>query len=96
MLATLNDPFTRLLKPDQYRSLQTNTSGELTGVGLQIAVDPETDELKVIAPVDGSPADRAGIRPEDRILKIDGISTRQLSLDEAAERMRGILAVELC
>lgn len=89
MLATLEDPFTRLLKPDQYRSLQTNTSGELTGVGLQIALDSDTGDLKVIAPISGSPADKAGIRPADIILKIDGTSTEGLSLDEAAERMRG-------
>lgn len=89
MLASLDDPFTRLLKPDQYRSLQTNTSGELTGVGLQIALDTDTGELKVIAPIAGSPADQAGIRPADTILKIDGTPTTGLSLDEAAERMRG-------
>jgi carboxyl-terminal processing protease len=89
MLASLDDPFTRLLKPDQYRSLQTNTSGELTGVGLQITQDTETGELRVIAPVEGSPADAAGIQPRDRILKIDGVATQDLSLDEAAERMRG-------
>lgn len=89
MLASLEDPFTRLLKPDQYRSLQTNTSGELTGVGLQIAQDADTGKLRVIAPIAGSPADQAGIQPADAILKIDGAATEGLSLDEAAERMRG-------
>ena len=89
MLATLDDPFTRLLKPDQYRSLQTNTSGELTGVGLQITQDNPTGELRVISPIEGSPAERAGIRPRDRILKINGVPAVKLSLDEAAERMRG-------
>ncbi len=89
MLASLNDPFTRLLKPDQYRSLQTNTAGELTGVGLQISLDNDSGELRVIAPIAGSPADQAGIRPADTILKIDGTPTSGLSLDEAAERMRG-------
>ncbi|HEY9908846.1 MAG TPA: carboxyl-terminal processing protease CtpA [Thermosynechococcaceae cyanobacterium] len=89
MLAGLDDPFTRLLKPDQYRSLQTNTSGELTGVGLQISLDADTGKLRVIAPIAGSPADRAGIQPADIILKIDGQATEGLSLDEAAERMRG-------
>ncbi|MBD2096247.1 PDZ domain-containing protein [Trichocoleus sp. FACHB-591] len=89
MLASLNDPFTRLLRPDQYRSLQTNTSGELTGVGLQIALDPETSELKVIAPLESSPAEQAGIRPADRISRIDGVPTAKLTLDEAAEKMRG-------
>ncbi len=89
MLANLDDPFTRLLKPEQYRSLQVNTSGELTGVGLQIAIDPQTNTLTVIAPIAGSPADRAGIQPLDRILKIDGTPTSELSLDEAATKMRG-------
>lgn len=87
MLASLDDPFTRLLKPDQYRSLQTNTSGELTGVGLQIAQDE--GELRVIAPIEGSPAEQAGILAGDRILKINGKFTKDLSLDEAAAQMRG-------
>ncbi|MCU0546630.1 MAG: S41 family peptidase [Oscillatoriaceae cyanobacterium Prado104] len=89
MLANLDDPFTRLLKPEQYRSLQVNTSGELTGVGLQIAIDSQTNTLTVVAPLAGSPADKAGIQPLDRIVKIDGTPTSELTLDEAATRMRG-------
>ncbi|MEH1831111.1 MAG: carboxyl-terminal processing protease CtpA [Nostoc sp.] len=89
MLKSLDDPFTRFLDPEQYRSLQVNTSGELTGVGLQIALNPETGKLEVVAPIAGSPADKAGIRPRDRILKIEGISTKNLTLDEAATKMRG-------
>ncbi|WP_204154444.1 carboxyl-terminal processing protease CtpA [Leptolyngbya sp. CCY15150] len=91
MLASLDDPFTRLLKPDQYRSLRTNTSGELTGVGLQIAKDLETGDLQVIAPIEASPADQAGIQPRDRIMQIDGRPTRDLTLDEAADQMRGVI-----
>jgi carboxyl-terminal processing protease len=89
MLGTLGDPFTRLLKPDQYHSLQVNTSGELTGVGLQIALDEKTHTIEVIAPIEGSPAEQAGILPHDIILEIDGVSTTGLSLDDAAARMRG-------
>ncbi|MEH2072807.1 MAG: carboxyl-terminal processing protease CtpA [Nostoc sp.] len=89
MLKSLDDPFTRFLDPEQYRSLQVNTSGELTGVGLQIALNPETGKLEVVAPIAGSPADKAGIRPRDRILKIEGVSTKNLTLDEAATKMRG-------
>jgi carboxyl-terminal processing protease len=89
MIATLDDPFTRLLKPEQYRSLQSSASGELTGVGLQISLDPQTGKLRVIAPIAGSPADRAGIQPADTIVQIDGMATNGLSLDDAAERMRG-------
>lgn len=89
MLATLDDPFTRLLRPEQYHSLQVNTSGELSGVGLQINVDPQTGTIEVIAPLAGSPAEAAGIEPKDRILEIDGIDTKTLTLDEAAAKMRG-------
>jgi carboxyl-terminal processing protease len=90
MLKTLDDPFTRFLDPEQYRSLQVNTSGELTGVGLQIALEPETGQLLVVAPIAGSPAEKAGIQPRDRILQIEGVSTQNLTLDEAAAKMRGI------
>lgn len=89
MLASLDDPFTRFMRPDQYRSLQTNTSGELTGVGLQIVQESSSGDLRVIAPIEGSPAEQAGIKPRDRILKINGRPTSQLTLDEAAEQMRG-------
>lgn len=89
MLKSLGDPFTRFLNPEQYRSLQVNTSGELTGVGLQIALNPETGKLEVVTPIVDSPADKAGIKPRDRILKIEGFSTENLTLDEAATRMRG-------
>lgn len=89
MLASLNDPYTRLLRPDQYHSLQINTSGELSGVGLQINIEPESGQLEVVAPLSGSPAEMAGIQPRDRILAIDGVDTIDMSLDEAAARMRG-------
>jgi carboxyl-terminal processing protease len=89
MLTTLNDPFTRLLQPAQYRSLQTSTNGELTGIGLQITLDADTSHLEVITPIPGSPAAKAGILPKDQILQIDDIVASHLSLDEAAEKMRG-------
>lgn len=89
MLKSLDDPFTRFLDPEQYRSLQVNTSGELTGVGLQIALNSQTGRLEVITPIEGSPAEKAGLRPRDRILQIEGLSTENLTLDEAAAQMRG-------
>ena len=89
MLASLDDPYTRLLPPEQYRSLQTSTAGELTGVGLQIAKDEADQTLQVIAPIEGSPASAADLQPRDRILAIDGHLTAELTLDEAANYMRG-------
>jgi carboxyl-terminal processing protease len=89
MLSTLDEPFTRLLRPEQYHNLQVSTTGELSGVGLQINLNPDTGNLEVVTPLAGSPAESAGIQPRDRILYIDGIDTKTLSLDEAAARMRG-------
>jgi carboxyl-terminal processing protease len=89
MLSGLADPYTRFLPPNQYQSLQTSTTGELLGVGLQIAKDDESGHLRVIAPIEGSPAEQAGIQPRDQILAINGWPTQDLSLDEAAGRMRG-------
>ncbi|MGK7904966.1 MAG: carboxyl-terminal processing protease CtpA [Hormoscilla sp.] len=89
MLDSLGDPYTRFLPPNEYQSLQVSTSGELTGVGLQIAMDGETGVLTAIAPIAGSPAEAAGMQPLDRILKIDGVLTTSMSLEQAANRMRG-------
>lgn len=89
MLQKLDDPYTRFLPPEQYQSLQTNTSGELLGVGLQIAKDDDNQHLRVIAPIVGSPAERAGLSPRDEIVSINGVLTNSFSLDEAAARMRG-------
>jgi carboxyl-terminal processing protease len=89
MIATLDEPFTRLLRPEQYRSLQVNTAGELSGVGLQIGVKPDSTAIEVIAPIVGSPAAKAGILPHDLITQIDATPTSELTLDTAALMMRG-------
>ena len=95
MLATLDDPFTRFLEPDKFKSMQTSNAGALTGVGLQIAVDEMDERVTVIAPIEGSPADLAGVRSRDRIVAIDNISTKGLTLDECATRMRGAIGSEV-
>ncbi len=95
MLAVLDDPYTRFLPPDQYRSLQTNTNGELLGVGLQIAKDEEISPLRIIAPIEGSPAEEAGLLPLDEIIEINGTPTSALTLDEAASRMRGAIGSQV-
>lgn len=89
MIASLDEPFTRLLRPEQYRSLQVNTAGELSGVGLQIGVKAGSKSIEVIAPIAGSPAAIAGILPRDIIVEIDATPTSELTLDTAAVRMRG-------
>jgi carboxyl-terminal processing protease len=89
MIATLDEPFTRLLRPEQYRSLKVNTAGELSGVGLQIGVKAGSKSIEVIAPIAGSPAAQAGILPHDTIVEIDAVPTSELTLDTAAVKMRG-------
>jgi carboxyl-terminal processing protease len=89
MIATLDEPFTRLLRPEQYRSLKVNTAGELSGVGLQIGVKENSTAIEVIAPIAGSPAAQAGILPHDIITQIDATPTSELTLDTAALKMRG-------
>lgn len=95
MLAVLDDPYTRFLPPEQYQSLQTNTNGELLGVGLQISKDEEGGNLRVITPIEGSPAEAAGLLPQDEILEINGTPTNSISLDEAAARMRGAIGSQV-
>jgi carboxyl-terminal processing protease len=89
MIATLDEPFTRLLRPEQYRSLKVNTAGELSGVGLQIGVKAGSKSIEVIAPIAGSPAAKGGILPHDIIIQIDATPTAELTLDTAAVKMRG-------
>lgn len=87
MLYELEDPYTTLLAPEQLGRLNEATSGNYAGVGIQ--ADVRDGWLVVIAPMPGSPADRAGIQPGDRIVEIDGRSARGWTLEEATHAFRG-------
>jgi carboxyl-terminal processing protease len=89
MLSTLDDPYTRFLDPREFKEMQIDTSGELSGVGIQLSVDKETKELVVISPIEGSPASRAGVQPKDVIVSIDGKSTKGMSTEDAVKLIRG-------
>lgn len=86
MLATL-DPHSAYLTPDDFREMNIEISGSFSGVGIEL--NREDDKLLVVAPIDDTPAHRAGIRSGDHIWKIDGALTRGLSLIDAVKRMRG-------
>jgi carboxyl-terminal processing protease len=86
MLGTL-DPHTDFLPPEVFSKMRTETSGEFGGLGIEVARKDE--HLVVVAPIDDTPAARAGLRPGDQILAIDGHSTRDLDLAGAVERLRG-------
>ena len=89
MLEKLNDPYTRFMEPEEFKNLQIDTSGELTGVGIQIALDEETDYIQVVSPIEDTPAYEAGILARDLIIAIDGQSTQGMELNEAVKLIRG-------
>jgi len=87
MLASLNDPYTRFLDPKEFAEETSSIQGSLKGIGIQIAV--KDGKLMVIAPLEGTPAERAGILADDEILEIDGVSTKGITVDKAADKIRG-------
>ena len=89
MLGSLDDPYTRFLDPREFKEMQIDTSGELSGVGIQLSLDKDTKELVVISPIDGSPASRAGVKPKDVITAIDGKSTKGMTTEDAVRLIRG-------
>jgi carboxyl-terminal processing protease len=81
------DPHSSFLDPEMYREMQVETTGSFGGLGIEITL--RDDILTVVAPIDGTPAFRAGIQPGDRIVKIEGLSTKDMQLTDAVKRMRG-------
>ncbi|NDF14386.1 S41 family peptidase [bacterium] len=86
MLETL-DPHSNFLTPEVYRDMKIDTSGRFGGIGIEVGM--KDDILTVLAPLEDSPAWKAGILPGDRIVKINGESTKGYTLSEAISRMRG-------
>jgi carboxyl-terminal processing protease len=89
MLKNLNDPYTRFMDPREFRDLQIDTSGQLIGVGIQLTQDEKTKKLVVIAPIEDTPASKAGILPKDIIVSIDGKSTTGMDTSKAVQLIRG-------
>ncbi|MEW5733890.1 MAG: S41 family peptidase [Thermodesulfobacteriota bacterium] len=81
------DPHSAFLPPDAFKELQIDTSGEFGGLGIYVSM--KDNVLTVIAPIEGTPADLAGIQPGDRILKVGDESTKDMKLWEAVKKMRG-------
>ena len=87
MLASLNDPYTRFLDEKEFNEETTSIKGSLKGIGTQIGI--RDGNLVIIAPIENSPAELAGLKADDYILEIDGKSTKGISIDKAADRIRG-------
>ena len=87
MLSTL-DPHSAFMPPDVYKEVQVETKGEFGGVGIQIGT--KENRLTVIAPIDGTPAERAGVKAGDFIIKVNEESTKDMTLMDAVQKMRGL------
>ncbi|KAM3090167.1 carboxyl-terminal processing protease CtpC [Phormidesmis sp. 146-35] len=95
MLKKLGDPYTRFMDPAEFKNMQIDTSGELTGVGIQLAADEKTKKLTVISPVEGSPASSAGVLAKDIITRIDGKSTEGMDVNKAVTLIRGPIGTQV-
>ncbi|MGB7084311.1 MAG: PDZ domain-containing protein, partial [Phormidesmis sp.] len=89
MLEQLDDPYTRFMDPQEFSNMQIDTSGELTGVGIQITQEEETNEIVVVSPIAQTPAYEAGLLSGDIITAIDGQSTEGMELSDAVDLIRG-------
>ncbi|MBI4667325.1 MAG: PDZ domain-containing protein [Nitrospinae bacterium] len=86
MLRTL-DPHSSYMTPEVFKEMQVETEGEFGGIGIEITID--NGQLMVVAPMEETPAWRAGVKPGDRIVKVNGAPTHEMTLMEAVRKMRG-------
>ena len=89
MLAPLDDPYTRLLRPESYGQLEAATKGTVSGIGLQLGINHDSGSVVVIAPVEDSPAAEAGLVDGTVLRSINGQATNELGLDGSAALLRG-------
>lgn len=93
MLRTLNDPYTLFLLPQESKKFKEDMQGSFEGIGAEISI--RKGVLTIIAPLEGSPAKRAGLLPQDKILKINETATSDLNIDEAVNLIRGPKGTEV-
>ena len=89
MLAQLGDPYTRLLRPEDYTALKNSTNGSLSGVGLQLGPDESSNGVVVISALEGSPAGEAEITSGTQLLSVDGKDVVDLGLEGTVAALRG-------
>ncbi|PAX58429.1 carboxyl-terminal processing protease CtpB [Brunnivagina elsteri] len=88
-LKKLGDPYTRFMDPKQYDALTSQTSGEVSGIGIRMEVNEKTKRLTVVEAIENSPALKAGVKAGDQILAIDGKATQSMKVDDASKLIRG-------
>ena len=89
MLLPLDDPYTRLLRPDDYAVMKASNEGSLSGVGLQLGHRQDSNAIVVIAPLEDSPAAEADVISGTEVLAVNGESVETLGLEATAARLRG-------
>ncbi len=94
MVAALGDPYTVFLPPEAQKATKEELNGSFSGVGIELGFNKDK-QLVVIAPLEGTPADKGGIKPEDIIVKIDGKETLNASLPDAVSKIRGPKGTEV-
>jgi carboxyl-terminal processing protease len=94
MLASLNDRYTRFLNPEAWKGENSQISAQLFGVGIQIAPD-KNHNIVVVAPIEGTPAAKAGLMPLDQILEVNGKSTKGLAAEAVSQQIRGPMGTEV-
>ncbi len=87
------DPYSAYMSPEMFENMQTETSGEFGGLGIEVSM--EAGVVKVISPIDSSPADRAGVKAGDYIVKINDEQVQGKTLSEAVDLMRGPVGSEI-
>lgn len=85
----LNDPYSQYYTADEFESLKEQTSGSFVGIGVYIGINPENNKLTIISPIEGSPADKAGIKSGDIVLKVDGESVETKKIDDVIKHIKG-------
>jgi len=93
MVKSLGDPFSSFMNPDESQQFSNDMQGTFEGIGTEIGL--KNDILTVIAPIDGTPADQAGLKAGDMILKIGDTVTTEMSVDEAVSKIRGPKGTEV-
>ena len=89
-MAGLDDPYSVYYTPEEYQELLEEDEGEYVGIGATVSKDMETNEVYIVKPIIGSPAEAAGLKPQDVFVEIDGVEiTADMELEEVVDMIRG-------
>ena len=85
----LEDPYSQYYTEEEFEVLKEQTSGSFVGIGVYIGIDPETEDITIISPIEGSPAEQAGIKAGDVVLAVDSNSVGSEKIDDEIKKIKG-------